>query len=120
MFFHTSFPQHFKQGKYSINILEFFSIIICLKLWGQYFCQKRIQVFCDNLAVVLIINTGKSSCEILQMCLREMAFQAAIHQFEIRAVHLDSSENRLADRLSRWDLSDSHRREFLCPQLRRS
>ena len=112
MFFHTSFPEHVKQNKYSINILEFYSIIICLKLWGQYFRQKRIQIFCDNLPVVMVINTGKSNCEMLQMCLREMAYQAAINQFEIRAVHLESSENRLADHLSRWDLSESHRQQF--------
>ena len=112
MFFHTPFPEHFKQSGYSINILEFYSIIICLKLWGQYFRQKRIQVFCDNLPVVMVINTGKSNCEMLQMCLREMAYEAAINQFEIRAVHLESSENRVADQLSRWDLSESHRQQF--------
>ena len=32
MFFHSSFPENFKRSKYDINILEFFSIIICLKL----------------------------------------------------------------------------------------
>ena len=41
-----------------------------------------------------------------------MAYQAAINQFEIRAVHLESSENRFADHLSRWDLSESHRQQF--------
>ena len=81
-------------------------------MWGKNFRQKRIQVFCDNLAVSIIINTGKSRCETLQMCLRELAYIAAVNQFEIRAVHLESSENRIADHLSRWDMSEHHQQHF--------
>ena len=91
---------------------NFSSIIICLKLWGKFFCQKRIKVYCDNLAVVTVINSGKSKCEILQMCLRELAFIAAINQFEIRAIHLGSNENRIADHFRRWNLSECHRQPF--------
>ena len=46
----------------------------------------------------MVINTGKSNCQMLQMCLREMAYGAAINQ---------SSENRLAEHLSRRNLSES-------------
>ena len=46
------------------------------------------------------------------MCLRELAFIAAINQFEIRAIHLGSNENRIADHLSRWNLSECHRQQF--------
>ena len=112
MFFHSSFPENFKYSKYNINILEIFSIIICLKLWGKFFCQKRIQVYCDNFSVVTVINSGKSKCEILQMCLREIAYIAATNQFEIRAIHLETNENRIADHLSRWNLSEGHRQQF--------
>ena len=112
IFFQSSFPENFKFSKYDINILEFFSIIICLKLWGKFFCQKRIKIYCDNFAVVTVINSGKSKCEILQMCLRELAFIAAINQFEIRAIHLGSNENRIADHLSRCNLSECHRQPF--------
>ena len=48
----------------------------------------------------------------LQTCLRKMTYQAAINKFEIRAIHLESSENRLIDLLSRWDLSENHRQLF--------
>ena len=61
----------------------------------------------------MVINTGKSNSKMLLMCLREMAYEAAINQFEIRAVHHESSENRLADQLNRWDLSKSHKQQFL-------
>jgi hypothetical protein len=31
----------------------------------------------------------------LQNCLRELCFIAAMHEFEVRAVHLAGSENRI-------------------------
>ena len=108
MFFHTAFPKHFKQTHIISIFWIFYSIIICLKLWGQYFCQKRMQVFCDDLSVAMGINTGTSNCKMLQICTREMAYQAAINHVETRFNHLESCENRLADLLSRWDLSERH------------
>ena len=87
-YFHSNFPDYFEKLKYNINILEMFAIIICLKLWGKFFKGKRIQIFCDNESVCFCLNTGKSQNEILQSCLREVAFLAAICEFQITAVHL--------------------------------
>ena len=69
IFFHVTFPKSILQRKYHITILEMLSVIICLRLWKLYFRGKRIQVFCDNIAVCTVINSGKSRCEILQNCL---------------------------------------------------
>lgn len=90
-----------------------FAVIICLKLWGEHFRGKKIQLFCDNQAVCIVINQGKSSCDVLQDCLREIAFLAAKNEFQIRMVHLDSVSNRLADHLSRIDIDSSHKQKFL-------
>ena len=111
-YYHTKFPDIFHTRKYNITILEMFAIIICLKLWGNNFKGKKLQMFCDNQAVCHVINTGKSKCTILQDCLREIAFLAACYEFQIRMVHLSSECNRLSDHLSRWDLDISHRQKF--------
>ena len=37
---------------------------------------------------------------------------AAIHEFQVKLVHLDSKSNRLSDLLSRWDLDPSNRVKF--------
>jgi hypothetical protein len=66
-----------------------------------YFRGKRIRIMCDNKTLVTVINTGKSRNSFLQHCLWELCFIAAIHEFEMRAVHLAGSENRIADFLSR-------------------
>ena len=61
---------------------------------------------CDNITSVTVINTGKSRDTFLQCCLRELCYIAAIYEFEIRAVHLAGTDNRLPDYLSRWHTSD--------------
>jgi hypothetical protein len=53
-----------------------------------------------NKTLVTVINTGKSRNSFLQNCLKELCFIAAIHEFEVCAVHLTGSENRIADFLS--------------------
>lgn len=112
-FFHVQFPSQFLNKSFHITALEVIVIIICLKLWGNSFRGKKIVVFCDNMAACQIINTGKSKCKILQECLREICFLAALFEFEIRVQHLDSSSNRIADHLSRWHQSSVHEQSFL-------
>ena len=111
-YFHVSFPTKFKERNFHITILEMFAIVICLKLWGSNFKGKKIQMFCDNKSICQVVNSGKTKVEILQDCLREIAFLAAIHEFQVKLVHLDSKSNRLSDLLSRWDLDPSNRVKF--------
>ena len=85
---------------------------VCLRLWGSNFKGKRIRIYSDNLSVVTVINIGKSKCEILQSCLRELTFLNAINECEVRLVHLDTHANRLADHLSRYDTSKFHKQQF--------
>ena len=37
---------------------------------------------------------------------------AAIHEFQVKLMHLDSKSNRLSDLLSRWNLDPSSRVKF--------
>jgi hypothetical protein len=90
------------QQNLHINALELLSIIVCLKLWGQK--GKKICIQCDNMVSVLVINQGKSRSCFLQECLREICFICAVKECELRAIHIDSSDNRLPDMLSRRSL----------------
>ena len=111
-YFHTCFPESFLDNKYNICILEMFAVIVCLKLWGHGFKGKKIQMFCDNQAICNVVNAGKSKCPVLQDCLREIAFLAAVHEFQIRMVHISSESNRISDHLSRIELDSSHLTKF--------
>lgn len=112
-YFHSVFPEEIMQNNWHISALEMLSIIVCLRLWGSYFKGLKIIVFCDNEAVCTVINTGKTKCEILQEFLREICFLAAVYEFELRTVHLTSSENRICDHLSRWHEDVKHSLSFL-------
>lgn len=88
------------------------AVIIALKLWGARFKGLRIVIYCDNKSVCDIISSGKSRSEPLQDCLREICYLASIHQFEIKAQHLTSEQNRISDLLSRWHLDKTNETKF--------
>lgn len=112
-YFHSVFPTSIIQKNLHITALEILSIIICLKLWGKFFRGQRIIVLCDNQAVSQVLNSGKSKSEFLQNALREICFLAAVDEFQLRGQFISSSSNRLADILSRWDLSSHTAEKFL-------
>ena len=111
-FFHAKFPSYYCSGGFHITALEMIAIIICLKLWGKNFKGKRIIVFSDSNSACLVVNTGKAWCPILQECLREICYLAAINEFELRLQHLHSQSNRKADHLSRFHLGAWHQYRF--------
>ena len=111
-YFHAEFPESIIKQKFHISVLEILSIIICLKLWGKNFKRQRIVVFCDCQNVCQIINSGKSRSEILQDSFREICYLAACNEFELRAQHLSSKENRISDISSRWHLDNLNRSRF--------
>ena len=110
--FHASFPQKIQAQNLHVNALELLTISVAVKLWGKHWAGKKILVYCDNLASVWVLNSGKSVDPFLLACLREIAYWAALCEFEIRSVHIAGVDNRLPDLLSRWDLDHKYRRQF--------
>ena len=72
----------------------------------------KVQIFCDNEAVVTVINSSKTKDPFLATCIREIWFEVAKNGFELRAVHLPGEENRVPDWLSRWDIHNGYREKF--------
>ena len=112
-YFHKEFPEFVLRQGSSIVHLECLTLVVAIKTWCTRWKGLRISIFCDNEAVCSVINSGKARDPYLQSCMREIMFCACMYEFEIRAVHLSSSENRLADCLSRWHLDDNYRMSFL-------
>lgn len=108
-YFQSVFPSATLAVCSAIHHLELLTVMAAIRLWGRLWQGLRIQVFCDNEAVVLVINTGRTRDTVLATCLREIWLQSAQGQFELRAVHLPSHANRTADFLSHWHLSDHYR-----------
>ena len=70
-------------------------------------------LYCDKFSVVSSLNSGRVQDKLLASCLWEIWFLAAVNEFEIRACHLSSSDNRGADLLSRWHLNVEFQHEFI-------
>ena len=94
----------------AIHLLEALAIVIALRLWGHLWRGRRIMVHCDNFSVVSSLNSGRVWDKLLAVCLREIWFLAAVHEFEIRACHLSSST--IVGPINRWHLNSSFQKEF--------
>ena len=53
-------------------------------LWGHHWRGSRIVVYCDNLSVVMSMNSGRVFDKLLATCLQEIWFLAAVNEFEMR------------------------------------
>ena len=104
-YFHSPFPAHIINLGLDINVLEILGVVISVRLWGSSYAGQKILVYCDNQQAVLAMNTGKTKHPFMAKCVRQLWWETAIYDFQLKAVHLPGVENRLADSLSRWDLS---------------
>ena len=111
-YFHVAFPKSIKDQQLRIHHLEMLAVLIGVRIWGKYCIGMKVQIFCDNDAVVHVINSSKTKDIFLGSCLRELWLEVARHGFELRAIHLPGVENRVPDWLSRWNLSKKYRDLF--------
>lgn len=100
-FFHHKLSEDMQ--KWDINALEGLSLLLCLRKWIDQGRGKRVLIYCDNQNSVLAVNSGASRNRILQACLREIYHICALNSTEIKAIWLKTSDNDVADALSRWD-----------------
>ena len=80
-------------------------IVFAAVVWGREWRNKSILCWCDNEAVVHIINTGTSRDPTAMSLMRYLYFIAAKFNLLISAIHLAGKANSLADALSRNNLS---------------
>lgn len=91
-------------SEYSINWRELFAIVVAAATWGHQLMCKRVLFYCDNQAVVTILQKGTSpDCNIMSL-VRTLFYVCAKHNFECSATHIAGVRNPIADALSRLDL----------------
>ena len=111
-YFHSQFPPFITEQNLHISALELLSVMVCLHIWAPLLCGNKVQIYCDNQAACIAINSGKTRSPFLQQCLREICFISSVHDFHFRARYLEGVQNRTADSLSRWHLHDKFRHYF--------
>ena len=97
----------------TINVLELLTIMAALKLWGPALCGQCFIIRCDNNNnSMLALNSGRSRTVGMQLCLCEIWFLAALHDFELTAIHIPGLDNRLVDHFNHWHMSPFHKTQF--------
>jgi hypothetical protein len=93
----------------SIAFLELVPIVVAAHLWGPAWSRLRVQFFCDNMAVVSVLNSGTSRSPDVMHLLRLLTLQACRHNFVFSAAHTPGRKNSAADALSRLRLQEFRR-----------
>ena len=61
------------------------------------------KIFCDNEAVVTILNSGRTRDPFLAAIARNIFMSAAVSDIYLKIVHIPGKKNVVADLLSRWE-----------------
>ena len=85
----------------SIKYLELLGLAAALLTWGEEIRNQQVIVFCDNMAVVNMVNNGVSSCWNCMHLLRLITLNNLINNRRLFTHHVKTAENSLADALSR-------------------
>ena len=96
-------PASFTQ--FHITQLEMLNVIVALKVWANVWQDKKITLYCDNMAVVEVVTTGKTRDPFLATCARNIWLLTAIFNIQLQVLHVPGKANVTADLLSRWTVT---------------
>ena len=93
-----------QEQKPSIEFLELFALTIAMVSWSESYNELhncRITIFCDNKAVVNMVNNMASSCPQCQKLIRILVLGGIKFNRKVTVRHVRSKQNTLSDALSR-------------------
>ena len=92
-----------EQNEPSIEYLELYGVTVAVMNWIKFFKNKEVALFCDNEAVVHMINNTASKCKNCMVLLRLITLKGLMHNVRIFAKYVNTKDNGKADALSRLD-----------------
>ena len=85
----------------SIEFLELFALTAAVVTWGHMLQNIRIQVYCDNEAVVHMVNNMTSKCPKCMKLIRILVLNSLFHNRRVFVRHISTKLNERPDALSR-------------------
>ena len=92
-----------RQQKPSIQYLELYALCAGILTWADRITDPRVVVFCDNQAVVEVVNNYTSSCKNCMHLIRLLVLNCLIYNRRVTVKYVESKRNILADALSRCE-----------------
>ena len=85
--------------------MELFAVLVGVLNWLKLFKNMKIILFCDNEAVVNMINNSSSKCKNCMVLIRMLVLEGLVCNTRVFARYVKSKDNDKADALSRlqWD-----------------
>ena len=103
-------PKNFEN--YTIVHLEILNILVALRVWCNQWKTNKILLKCDNQAVVSVLNSGKTQDLTLGAMARNISMLLAIYDIELQVIHILGADNKVADILSRWFITENPDRKL--------
>ena len=108
----ATFGPHFLVGRFpgkwrsfDIQTLELYPIFALIMVFGDQMANKAISIYCDNSAVVDILNKQTSKSGKIMSLLRPLILTLLCHNIRFKACHLPGVQNTLCDSLSRQQMT---------------
>ena len=98
-------PGFVKKYNPSIEFLELFALLVGVFVWIDRLSNLRVIIYCDNEAVVHMVNNSSSSCKFCMVLLRKLTLKSLLHNTRIFARHIKGSRNIFSDLLSRLQIN---------------
>ena len=95
------FPTWLQDDRIPIHIKEFYVLVASTALWGDSWRGKVVYMFCDNSAVVHVLEKERPRDKDMSRLLREFLYLVCTRNFTPIFKHVGSKANHLADFLSR-------------------
>ncbi|XP_054843457.1 uncharacterized protein LOC129335043 [Eublepharis macularius] len=88
-----------------LTFLEFFPILVAVCLWGKDLANHSVHFWCDNMAVVQVVNSLSSKSRRVMRLVRVFTLQCLRLNILFRAKHVPGVSNCIADALSRLQMA---------------
>ena len=88
----------------SIEYQELFTVTVLILLWGHKFANSRICLYCENQAVVAMINNSTSSCRNCMKLIRIITLKSLECNVRVFVHYVRTDDNSFADALSRFQM----------------
>lgn len=93
----------------SIQFLELFALTVGVLLFTKRLKNSRVAIFCDNQAVVHMVNSTTSSCKHCMILIRLLTLFALQNNVDFHVKFVKSEENKMSDFLSRLEFENFKR-----------
>ena len=107
-FYATPFPDSVTREEHTIAHLEMLNIVVAIKVWQGAWTGWTVQIYCDNLNSVQVLQSGKSRDRFMRKCAREVFLYTAAYDIDIQVCHRPGLQMIWADALSREHTDDKY------------